>query len=702
LASGFVGAQDYMNDLDHIKYFDADSTPPATWKSIDFDDAPWKDGYGFIGYGDPVDLECRHTTSLYTRSYFDITDPSVIEAISIVIDFDDGFAAYINGVEIARVNLGKFYSATTQNQLADRSHEMELYRNFEDAVICYYIDKDFITNHIIAGRNVLSIEVHNDSVAGSDLGTIGVMFDVSNQEYNIYNFVHRYKRSIQLDSTLLPILKIETGEYGITSKHLDVDAKMGIINKGSGNYNKPDDSCNEYNGNIQIEIRGESSSDFPKKPYDIELKDNQGKDTSVALLGMPRESDWILQGPFADKSQIRNALVYDWGMSTGHWTPRVKFCEVILDGEFIGLYNLIEKIKRDTNRVYVAKLNPDEISGINMTGGYIVKYDKGDNRLQVVYPKESDLQPEQLEYIRNFVKGYEGKLLSNDGLDPEKGYKKYIDPQSLIDYMIVVELTKNCDSYLFSSYMYKDRDDRDPHLKYGPLWDFDLSMGNSVWQEGYKTEGWQFAVPTNFRFRIKRLLEDPEMVDLFRTRWHKLRSEFLSNESIFNQIDSMTTVLADPIKRNYQVWPVEDKGPFFPYYIMPTYADEIQYVKDWLTARIAWIDDNIDGIYYPVTDYSGVEDQTATEEFSSNIYPNPFNNEFYMNLNLPVSGNLNIQLIDIQGRVVATVANTIVEKGEYKVYWKNNGNRLNQGLYIISTRVNGELFNQEKVFCSGK
>jgi spore coat protein CotH len=392
-------------------------------------------------------------------------------------------------------------------------------------------------------------------------------------------------------------------------------------------------------------------------------------------------------------------LAYELGLKTGHWTPRVKFCEVLLNGQNVGLYNLIEKIGRDSSRINIGKLTETEISGTDLTGGYVLKYDKPNGTLQIVYPKEKNLQPEQEEYIFNFVKNYDDVLKTNNGLDEDLGYKKYIDPQSLIDYMVVVELTKNCDSYLYSTYLYKDKDDRDGRIKFGPLWDFDLSIGNSVWQEGYKNEGWQFEYPGNNKFNIKRLLQDPEMVELFQERWLELRDKFLHTDSLFARIDDLRAELKEPLKRNYEVWPLVDKGIFFPAYYVNSYDEEIEYMKNWLAVRVAWIDEHIKNIYYPVTVYTDIDDsQTQTaSEFSAHAYPNPFAHEFYIDLNVPNSGNLQIEIINVQGKVVDVIESTPVEKGEYKVYWNKGNTELWPGLHIVSIKIDGKLFEHIKV-----
>lgn len=704
-------AQHLLTDTTNIKYFEATSELNADWNTLNFNDKEWKKvtGMNIFGYGEPYFdgeeqnvVKTEEATSLYFRTFFNIDDKETVKAFNFFCDYDDGFVAYINGVEFARVNMGLQGSPTTFNQTADRSHEMEITRRNMFPVCGHYIDSNFINTTIAEGQNVLAVEVHNDSLTGSDLSFYGVLVDVSQTQYDLYSDFHRYKKDVEFKASKLPVIVIETDEYGIPylkedGKWVEVPATMGIINNGNNKENKLTDKY-EHFGAIEIQYRGQSSSDFPKRPYAFELKDEEGKDTSISLLGMPREEDWILQGPFADKSQIRNALFYKLGLKTGRWTPRVEFCELIINGQYVGLYNLIEKIKRDSNRISIGKLKPEEITGTDLTGGYILKYDKP-GTLQIVYPKKDNLQPEQKAYIKNYIKTYEDVLYSNDGLDDQNGYSKYIDEQSLIDYIIIAELGKNCDSYLFSTYFFKNKDDRDPRLKFGPIWDFDLCMGNSVWQDGDQTYDWQFAYRANKRFHIERLLEDRAFVDQLNDRYAELRQDYLHKDSLFNLIDELVEKLAEPIQRNYEIWPLIDQPIFFEAYKVSSYEEEINYIKDWLSRRLAWLDENMPKIYYPVKDYSGLDisENSISKGFATNVYPNPVANDLFIDLNLDKGGKLEVVLINTQGKTVTIIENSSIETGKYKLYWQRDQSMVHSGLHILSIKLNGKTQSHTKV-----
>jgi len=455
-----INAQVLLSDTLSTRYYPATSEPSPNWKLNDFDDADWNDiqGLNIFGFGDIDYLEIPVVPSIYIRSFFNVEELDTLKQIFMFCDFDDGFVASINGVEFARVNMGKHNSPTTYKQVTDRSHELSIVQGIENTmpVMGYYIDSMFLDTVLTVGRNVLAIEVHNDSLNGSDLGFYHELIDITGADYVYGHFYHRYKKCIQLDSTKLPIFIVETDEYGIPfSQSQDWEyakASLKIINN-TNSKNNIDSKNYEHDGNIRIRYRGESSRFFPKRPYKFELKDDEWKDTSISLIGLPRESDWILQGPFADKSQIRNSLIYEFGRKTGRYAPRTKAIELVINGEYVGLYNLVEQIKRDSNRVNIAKLREEETSGADLTGGYILKYDKPVNsKITIVYPKDKNIQDEQETYIRDFLAEYDEILFSNDGLDPVGGYKKYIDEASLIDYVIVSELAKNADSYRYSTY----------------------------------------------------------------------------------------------------------------------------------------------------------------------------------------------------------------------------------------------------------
>ena len=181
--------------------------------------------------------------------------------------------------------------------------------------------------------------------------------------------------STEFSSSNLPIIFIDTDGQQIIDDER-ITANMGIIYNGAETRNNISDTFNEYNGNIAIELRGSMALLFPKKSYRFETHNDQGEDLNVSLLDMPSENDWILYAPFVDLSMIRNVLVYDISNDIGRYASRTRLCELVLNGNYQGVYVLMEKIKRDNNRVDIAAMNENDTAGDSLTGGYIIKIDK--------------------------------------------------------------------------------------------------------------------------------------------------------------------------------------------------------------------------------------------------------------------------------------------------------------------------------------
>lgn len=618
------------------KYFVGNEEPPTEWKNINFDDSDWnfvdysiKEQSSAVGYGYGTgnDRELIDTTtSVYVRISFEI-GLDTIDGLQMAIDFDDGFVAYINGVEVARANLGVGGQFISHSQLADRSREAVFHRDDVEFIRpFYYFPEDSLNKCLREGTNILSVQVHNDSVNGSDLSLYCWLSTISTSLYTPYLVG---KQSVFLDSTFLPIVIIETDEYGVRRHKTNYPARLGIIHNNQG-YNYPTDSFNIFDGYAEIKTRGQSSLHWPKTSFNIELKNKELKDTNVAILHLPSEEDWVLFGPLADRSLIRNKLMYELAEQLGHYAPRSFFCELIYNGEYYGLYQFLEKIKRDTNRVAIKKLTSKDTEGTDITGGYIFKYDKEDSRTgdkegvpNLVYPKNEDITLQQLEYIDQFFANYKASLKNENLFDPEKGYRNFVDSDSYIDFTLLNELCRNPDAYKYSTYFYKDRDDINPRLQFGPLWDFDLAMGNSTFQNGDKIQGWQFLQATNSYLNHRAIFKDSLLVDQLKERWLFLRKDLLSNETINKKIDSLADFLGNRVQKNFEVWVLEGKNLAMfgqEYTFATSYELEIKKMKSWMNSRMNWMDENIDKVYikYVTPVHLGVSDMVKN---NIAIYP---------------------------------------------------------------------------------
>ncbi len=378
-----------------------------------------------------------------------------------------------------------------------------------------------------------------------------------------------------------------------------------------------------YSGNMGIEIRGSSSQLFPKKSFGFETWDAEGNDIDASLLEMPEEEDWILHGPYSDKTLVRNVLIYDLARDMNHYASRTKFVELNIDEQYNGVYVFMEKLKRDSGRININKLKDDENEGEDLTGGYIIKIDKNDQegftdqnsfnsrygasidqtgnpiRFLYDYPDADDITEQQKTYISTYITDFEVALASDNFDDLETGYASFIDVDSFIDFFILNEISNNVDGYRISTYMHKDKNEK---LKMGPIWDFNLAFGNADYCSGGATNVWAYKFnercPEDFYsvpFWWGRLLEDPAFVDRLKSRWTSLRTGVLSDASMLTKVDSYTTTLndAEASPSNFDKWPIFGNYVWPNAFIGQNYLEEITYLKDWITSRTTWLDSEI-------------------------------------------------------------------------------------------------------------
>lgn len=414
------------------------------------------------------------------------------------------------------------------------------------------------------------------------------------------------------ESSDLPILKISTGGQAIVNEP-KIDAQFELIDNGPGQRNYLDQTNYAYSGPIGIELRGNSSQGMPKKPYTFEVRDEQGEDKDVELLGLPKGSDFILAANFSDKTLMRNALAYETFRRMGHYATRTRFCELVLDNTYQGVYILTEDIRRDKDRVDIAKLAPKDTSGVQLTGGYICRIDWNrtpgwDSQFpqpnsptrftyfQHSYPRWDELHPTQQNYIRTYVDSFEVALHGPDYQDPETGWRKFGQENTFIDYLILNEISKNVDGYRISTYFHKDRDDKGGKLRMGPPWDYDLAWYNADYCEGFTTAGFAFDInyicgDAGVPFWWEKLMADTLFAQNLACRWQSLRQTTLKNSQFFGVVDSMAGVLEEAQGRNFLKWPILGKYVWpNPGVLPPTYEGEVSKMKGWINSRFAWLD----------------------------------------------------------------------------------------------------------------
>ncbi len=416
--------------------------------------------------------------------------------------------------------------------------------------------------------------------------------------------------NVSLVSSNLPILIIETdinAQNGQQFEIVDepkVPATMKLIFRPDGSQNFMTDIANpaflNYNGRIAIEIRGSTSQLLPKKPYGFTTTQaDNTTNNNVSLLGMPEENDWILNALAFDPSMIRDIISYDLSRNLGNYAPRGKYVEVIINGDYKGVYVLMEKIKRDNSRVNVFNMTTAHNSLPELSGGYIVKCDKltggdevawtmpgvtGNAEFIYYFPKPELITLPQSQYIQNYFQNVSNKT-NPANAHITSGYPDLIDIPSFIDFMLMAEISSNVDAYHLSTYLHKDQGGK---LRAGPIWDYNLTFGNDLTFWGYdrsKTDVWQFNnVDNNGAYFWLNLFNDPTYKCLLARRWFETTTagKPLNYQSIEILVDYYTNLLNEAAQREQTRWGT-----------VGTRIENVQELKNWLLQRMSWMNANI-------------------------------------------------------------------------------------------------------------
>ena len=514
-----------------------------------------------------------------------------------------------------------------------------------------------------------------------------------------------------LTSSNLPIIKINTKGKSIVNEP-KILADMELIYNGVGKINNVTDKPTGYLGKTGIEFRGSTSQQlFPKKPYGFELwVDSTEKSRKVALLGMPEESDWVLNATYNDKTLMRDVLAYDLATRIGRYATRTRYCEMLINNKYEGLYILMEKVKKDKNRVDVSTLKLTDNTGDDVTGGYILKVDKTEGSksrlwnttltinginytipIQIEYPKLADITEAQFTYIKNYVTEFETSLKGSDYLTPKAKWRDMIDIDSFVDYFLITEFTKNVDGYRLSTYFYKDKDSKGGKLKMGPAWDYNLAFGNADYLDGYKSTGWQYrvndlAIPAKDTYFLsptwwERLSADSTFRYKASKRWEVLRKTMFNPDRINAWMDSTANVLQEPRNRNNSRWTGVLGFKIWPnYYVGATYENETSWMKDWIRQRTSWLDGQLKVFGQPLAN----EEEIAIE-FPLRVFPNPTESETTIEYVVAKKGRVKINVYDFTGRLIKTVLDEDKNAKTYQI--KLNSENQSTGIYLIDYQL---------------
>jgi hypothetical protein len=669
----------------------------TTWKNISFDDTGWRAATTGIGYersggyenlfgaNSDVESETYGTNStVYIRIPFSVASFEGLTSLTLRMKYDDGFIAYLNGVEVASGNPPS--NPPTWNSDASSDHSDNLAVIFEDTDITVHAG-------VLRGSNVLTIHLMNGDTTSSDLlalprleaeyvsnpglGDAGYFQQSSPGTSNGTDqglpagpvtfsvpgrgFTGSFSVSLSTPSPAAQIRYTTNGNVPTTSSSLytspisvrsstlmrarsfEAGLAPGVV--GEQGYIRLASSALSFSSDIPVvimerfsggptaangktftffaffepdprtgrtllnkpyalgtrggwKVRGSSSAGFAKKAFSIEAWNEFNRNKNISPLGLPEESDWILNARSVfDRSLMRNAFIFELSNQTGRYATRTKFVELFKDdnggdlsfnNDYDGVYTFMEKISRDKERVDVERLPRSVTSEPGIAGGYMLKIDRldpgdsgvsaGGRTLGWVYPKEDDVSPAQVTWIRNHINDMNVALNATDYTDPVTGYAKYIDVDSWVDHHLLNVLALNADALRLSTYFFKTRDGK---IESGPIWDFDRSMEStdsrdnnpSTWSGGtnYFTYPWW-----------SRLFTDENFWQNYIDRYFELRDESWSTANVHAIIDGMAAELNESQVRNFQRW--SDQPRF------GSYRGEVNHLKDWLGTRLNWMD----------------------------------------------------------------------------------------------------------------
>jgi len=450
------------------------------------------------------------------------------------------------------------------------------------------------------------------------------------------NFGSSPAEPFNFSSSVIPIVKLTTVSADLNNDY-KVQVHMQIIDNGPGQINYVNQTNYAYEGDVMMEWQGFSGPSYPKKNYDFDLIDGSGQKVDTSLMGMPAENDWIFKAEYLDNSLLVNTITYEFARRMDVYAPRTRPCEIILDGNYIGYYTLTEKVKRDNNRLDIAKMTSADTSGSDLTGGYIIEMNiNGDPgswnsvylpinsstcgypvEFKYVYPKIDSILPVQADYIKTYVDSFENAMNATSYLDPQWSYRNWIDVGSFIDFLIVNEFSMNYDSYGRSTYMYKEKDVDGGKLCIGPPWDYDRAMANDpvsgwVWENTHPY--WPFP------FWWSAMYSDTLYQHELACRWFSLREDVFKTENFMAFIDSVANVLYQgPGDRNFEIWQSLN---------YPTYEEEVEAKKTYLTARLNWMDAMLApfGAVLPSVDLP-----TDTLVCAGTVFTAPYNASYHYN-----------------------------------------------------------------------
>ncbi len=437
--------------------------------------------------------------------------------------------------------------------------------------------------------------------------------------------------------THLPIIRIETGGQKIPGKsihdseYLTIGYETGdageteiLVNvetvEEEGTWHHGDDPAT-IQASALFRVRGNSSRDFSKSSYRIKLVDSENTELNdpQPMLGMTSGDEWALHGPFLDKTLIRNYICMNLAAEIMGYAPNVRFCELVLDGEYQGVYLLMETIDVQEGRVdlteyqegnpftsYIVSIEPhaDPERTVDNFTQYTKRIEE-DSDLEIRYPSSLALTPELKSYINSDFSEIERILFSYNVSEGNTDYRNLLQVDSFVNYYIFNEFVAINDTFSASTYFTKDVRGK---LEIGPVWDYNNAWNNYFYP--YESSGFLLSQ----RGWYAQLMKSEPFVDQVVSRYKSLREGVLSDEYLENYILETIDWLGSAVERNYTVWgysfdpdqlsflerrrPIDGDTTTTIYDLNPSSFEEaVDWMLTYIRYRGDWLDHHIDSLY---------------------------------------------------------------------------------------------------------
>jgi len=315
------------------------------------------------------------------------------------------------------------------------------------------------------------------------------------------------------------------------------------------------DSVGRYE-NTQIRGRGNSTWwNSDKKPYRVKFEKKQ----QLLGDGFANARNWTLLANHGDKTMIRNALTYDLGRFMGmRFCPSARFIDLYLNGNYQGTYQISDHVQVHEGRIEIDKDNGWllEVANENSKEDPFISSSTYKILYNLKNPKDEQLTVNKRIAIGQWIQQFESVVASDDFMDPEKGWRTYLDEYDFVNWYVGAEITGNIDA-LYSIYMYKDADEDRMH--FGPLWDLDLGYDNSSERSLlYNLEAFLGLWNRPFENILQRLWQDPRFAQACNDRLQELTDRGLQ-QYLISHIDSLRTAIWQTQTENFKKWRINQK-----------------------------------------------------------------------------------------------------------------------------------------------